>query len=97
MEGHIKGQIDRAYFKTDAKKLKESYLKGIDLLFINEPIVIDKTSEKVQELEAALKSKDDMMKTLKSQVESNNEDIANFKKTYEKLMTNPEFHKDILE
>ncbi len=38
-----------------------------------------------------------MMESLKSQVEANNEDIANFKKTYEKLMANPEFHKDIME
>lgn len=88
MEGHIKGQIDRAYFKTTVKKLKKSYMNGIEVLIINKAIVIDKTSEKVQELEDALKSKD---KKMEDEVGK----MAHRVDLLEKLLADKEFHKDI--
>ena len=97
MEGRIKGQINRAYYKTTVKKLKKSYMNGIELLIINKAVVIDKTSEKVQELETELKSKDGEMEELKQMVKANNEELIHFKKTYQKLMTNEEFRRDIEE
>ena len=98
MEGHVKGKVDRAYFKTTVKKLKKSYLQGMEVLVINKPLVIDKTSEKVHELEKELKEKDIMLKKQYEMLESQNRIIKEltarvkgvedkFSQKYEEIMS----------
>lgn len=82
MEGHVKDRIDRAYFKTTVKKLKKSYLKGMEVLIINKPLLIDKTSEKVQELEEQMKTKDEEIKRIK---EEKDKQIAKMSEKIERL------------
>lgn len=69
MLSHKINETDKAYFKANANqdKLKEEYRACLEDLYINEPVYIDKTNEKIQELEKKLKAKDEQIKTLEQE------------------------------
>ncbi len=73
MLGHVKGRIEGAYFKTKKEDLIKHYEKAIDLLTFDKPEIIDRTNEKIQELEARLKEKD---KQIKAQDEQHQAEIS---------------------
>lgn len=69
MLGHVKGNIEGAYFKTKKDDLFKHYKNAVDEFTFDKPEIIDRTNEKIQELEAKIKAKDVEMKAQKEENE----------------------------
>lgn len=67
MLGHVKGEIEGAYFKTKKEDLLKHYKKALDLLTFDKPEIIDLTSEIVHDFEEKLETKDTEIKKLKAE------------------------------
>lgn len=77
MLGHVKGEVKGSYFKTKKEDLLKHYKKGLKLLTIDKPEIIDITSEKVHELE----------EKFKEEIKSKDAEIADIKKSKHEEIT----------
>lgn len=76
MMGHHQAGVTQNYFKSNAKKMLKSYLKGVNrLTFMENLQIVDYTDEKVSALEAELKKRDKADKAKDREIQQLRRDV----------------------